>query len=215
MKTTFSLIVGCGILILLSGLGGCAVLQRSPDSGYYGHNDEQVFRRDRRDAEREDAMEEFGLMPDRALTDREVAAIETRIALKKAEKSLEGKREREQYFTNKPYLRNDRERLEFLRLGSFEARNRWLNAKGIQASTATHAPEIQALIDTNDIALGMTKQAVRDSWGEPELVEVAGNPLYGNERWQYSEQTSSTEGYRSQDRLVYFEAGRVSGWEAR
>jgi hypothetical protein len=157
----------------------------------------------------------MGVSPAYELNSHETEVVNTRIALKKAEKALEGKREREQYYKNKPYLRNDRERLEFLGLSSFEARNRWLNARGIHASSVTHSPEFQALVDVNDITLGMTKQAVRDSWGEPDLVEVAGNPLYGNERWHYSEQTSSTEGYRSQQRMVYFDSGRVSGWESR
>lgn len=201
--------------LLAVGLMGCVDLQRSSQSGYYGRDEDPAFSRDRRHAEQEAALSEMGIATNRELSEREANAVNTRIALTKAEKALEGKREREQYYKNKPFIRTDRERLEFLQLDSFEARNRWLNAKGILASTNTHAPEVQALIEQNDIALGMTKQAVRDSWGEPELVEVAGNPIYGNERWHYAGQTSSTEGYRTQNRLVYFEAGRVAGWESR
>lgn len=202
------------LLLTATVLSACVELQRSSESGYYGRDEEPAFSRDRRSSEREVAMSEMGLNTNRELSDREVEAINTRISLAKAEKALEGKREREQYYKNKPYIKTDRERLEFLNLDSFEARNRWLNAKGILASVNTHAPEVQALIEQNDIALGMTKQAVRDSWGEPDLVEVAGSPLYGNERWHYSEQTSSTDGYHTQHRLVYFEAGRVAGWES-
>lgn len=204
-----------GLPLALSVLTSCVQLQRSSESGYYGRDEEPAFSRDRRSAERAAAMSDMGVGTNRELSDREIEAVNTRIALNKAEKALEGKREREQYYKNKPYMKNDLDRLEFLRLDSYEARNRWLNAKGILASTNTYAPEIQSLIDQNDIALGMTKQAVRDSWGEPDLVEVAGNPIYGNERWHYSEQTSSTEGYHTQNRLVYFEAGRVAGWESR
>lgn len=204
----------CYPLLALATLAGCASLSRSPQSGYFGAEEEHYVGRDRRAHEREATLSDMGIAPNRELNERETEYVNLRIALGKAEKSLEGKREREQYFKNKPYLRSDRERLEFLQLSSFEARNRWLNARGIQASSATYAPEVQALIDSNDIALGMTKQAVRDAWGEPELVEVSGNPLYGNERWHYSEQTSSTEGYRSQQRMVYFDSGRVSGWES-
>lgn len=193
---------------------GCTSLQRSSSSGYADY-DQHAIGRDRRQNERESAMSNMGISDTRELSEREVEAINLRVALTKAEKALEGKREREQYYKNKPYMRGDRERLEFLQLGSYEARSRWLNAKGILASMAQHPPEVQSLIDVNDVAVGMTKQAVKDSWGEPELIEVAGNPIYGNERWHYSEQSSSTEGYRSQHRLVYFESGRVAGWESR
>jgi len=69
------------------------------------------------------------------------------------------------------------------------------------------------LVDQNDITPGMTKQAVKDAWGEPEAIDVAGNPIYGNERWQYREQITSSEGYQTETRMVYFESGLVVGWE--
>ena len=199
------------------GLSGCALMmERSGESGYQGADaTEPNLGRDRRASERETSMNELGLARTRELSDRESEAVELRSSLRRAERDLVGRREREQYYKNKPYMKSDRERIEFLQLGSYEARQRWLNAKGIQGTSTPHPSEIQSLIEVNDITLGMTRAAVRDSWGEPELVEVAGNPLYGNERWHYSEQTSSTEGYRSQHRMVYFEAGRVSGWESR
>lgn len=196
-------------------LSGCAELSRSPDSGYAYRESERDLRRERKAAERSATLSQMGVKVSRELTDDETQVVDNRSALLKAEKALEGKREREQYFRNKPFMKSDRERMEFLSLGSYEDRSRWLNAKGIQASTTQHPPEIQNLIDVNDITLGMTKSAVRDSWGEPDNVEVAGNPMYGNERWHYTEQTSSTEGYHTQNRLVYFESGRVVGWESR
>ncbi len=205
------------LLIASSVLPSCVNLRRSNQSGYAHTNNvyDPALGRDRRARERQETLQELGVSPSRELSDAEDAALESRIALKKAEKALEGRREREQYFKNKPHMRSDRERLEFLRLDTYDARQRWLNSKGVLASVTQHTPPVQAMIDVNDIALGFTKQAVRDSWGEPDLVEVAGNPIYGNERWHYSEQTSSTEGYRSQHRLVYFESGRVTGWESR
>jgi outer membrane protein assembly factor BamE (lipoprotein component of BamABCDE complex) len=110
-------------------------------------------------------------------------------------------------------MRSDADRLQFLALDNFDERNQWLTSHGVYGSDTPNKPEIQALIEINDITVGMTKQAVRDSWGEPELVEVAGNPLYGNERWGYSEQLPSSEGFQSEKRIVYFEGGRVIGWE--
>ncbi len=194
---------------------GCTSLTRSTQSGYANRDQEPNLGRDRRATEKLATMRELGFADESDLSRRDEAMIYARTKLTKAERALEGKREREQYFRNKPFMRSDRERLEFLSLENYDERQRWLNAKGIHGSTTPHAPEIQALVDINDITVGMTKNAVRDSWGEPELVEVAGNPIYGNERWHYSEQTSSTEGYRTQQRLVYFESGRVVGWESR
>lgn len=140
-------------------------------------------------------------------------AMAVRSLLKKLEARLEGKRERDQYFKNKPYMKSDRDRIEFLSLDNYDDRNHWLTAHGVFGTETPNAPEIQALIEINDITVGMTKQAVRDSWGEPELVEVAGNPLYGNERWAYREQLPSSEGFQTEKRMVYFEAGRVIGWD--
>lgn len=170
---------------------GCSTLQRSSASGY-------------------ESRGAPGFGPDRQIVYGDDAST-----LRRAEALLEGRRERDQYFKNKPYIRTDAERLELLSLGSFEERARWLEAHGIFGPQTAPPPEVQALIDVNDITLGMTKQAVRDSWGEPELVEVAGNPLYGNERWAYSEQLPSTEGFQTEKRIVYFEGGRVVGWNSK
>ena len=193
---------------------GCGTMERSHDSGYAFRDEELASNRGRRSMEKDDAAVQLGFTS-RELTDREAKAVGDRTALNRAEKSLEGKRERDQYFRNKAYFRNDRERVEFLKLDSYEARSRYLNGRGIDGSDTANPPEIQALIDINDITLGMSKSAVRDSWGEPESVEVAGNPIYGNERWHYTEQLPSTEGYTTENRLVYFEGGRVAGWEKR
>ncbi len=210
----------------LAGLVGCANLQRSTESGYQ-YRDSEVglsrdsgsgpnLGRDRTKTARDSAASELGLAPKQVdLSGRDQDALDLRISLNQAEKALEGRREKEQYFKNKPYMASDRDRLMFLQLESFESRQKWLSAKGIQGPATPNTPYVQSLVDVNDIALGMTKQAVRDSWGEPDLVEVAGNPIYGNERWHYSEQTSSTEGFQSQKRILYFESARVVGWESR
>jgi hypothetical protein len=201
--------------VCIALLSACTGLQRSHSSGYEGRDsDAQAIGRDRKFEERSNSASELGYGGQR-LSESQAEAADLRSALRKAEKNLEGHRERDQYFKNKPYMRSDRDRLEFLRIGSYEARSRWLNAKGIQGSATPNSPEIQSLVDINDITTGMTKQAVRDSWGEPELVEVAGNPLYGNERWSYNEQLPSTEGYQTEHRMVYFESGRVVGWEKK
>lgn len=199
--------------ILLFATTACSSLQRSYSSGYGSTASTYDVQRDRRYSEYEEAVAELGLTRVEELNEYQERAIQLRMALKRAERNLTQKSEREQYFINKPSLKNDYERLEFLKLPSLETRERWLAAKGLSNKQTQYSPAIQSLVDANDITLGMTKQAVRDAWGEPDIVEVAGNPIYGNERWQYSEQVSSTEGYQTEHREIYFESGRVVGWK--
>ncbi len=209
-----SLFIAATSVGLLLTQAGCASLSRSSKSGYSSYGKVQGDRPDRRTQDRLKSQQELGFTDDEMNSD-ERALVADRSALRNLEKQLEGKRETEQYYKNKPYMRSDRERMAFLAVDGYENRQRWLERKGINgAQTAPTAP-IQALIEVNDITIGMTKQAVRDSWGEPELVEVAGNPVYGNERWAYSEQVPSSDGYMTEHRLVYFESGRVVGWEKK
>ena len=68
-------------------------------------------------------------------------------------------------------------------------------------------------IETRDIFLGMTSQAVKASWGEPKAIESAGDPRYGYQRWKYETFIPSAEGYVKESRVVYFEQHKVVGWE--
>jgi hypothetical protein len=200
------------IALIAAGFSGCTTFHRSPASGYDAFSrGGPGLSRDRRAMDREQSANELGLQG--SLSSDEIEAVDLHTRLRKAEDALEGAREREQYYKNKPYMGSDADRLNFLALETFKDRNQWLTAHGIFGADTPNTPEIQALIDINDITVGMTKQAVRDSWGEPEIVEVAGNPLYGNERWAYSEQLPSSEGFQTEKRVVYFEGGRVIGWE--
>ena len=202
------------LLILPFGLGGCAIFSRSNGSGYYdsAYDSGVSARYDRENSTRQDAVSEMG-WDGRELSDGQRAAVENRITLKQLEKGIVGRREKEQYYRFKPMMDSDRERIAFLRLSSYEARQRWLNARGINLANPRYSSEVSHLIEQNDIMIGMPKPAVRESWGEPESIEVAGNPLYGNERWKYVEQISSQDGFQTETRLVYFESGRVVGWE--
>ncbi len=195
------------IAVLFSG---CATFERSGPSGYAFRDSEMrqaTVDSDRRQYERESAQSELGgLSSENALAYRQM--------VKRQEKTLEGKSEREQYYKAKPYLKTDADRLQFLRTES-GSRDRYLNAKGINGDQITHPPEMQSLVEQNDIGAGMTKQAVKEAWGAPDDIEVAGNPLYGNEKWKYQEQVTSHDGYMTERRTVYFESGRVVGWETR
>lgn len=63
-----------------------------------------------------------------------------------------------------------------------------------------------------ELILGMDMRDVRTAWGEPGEVQIAGNPAMGNQRWIYYTSPSLRWGLR-QARVVYFEGGKVAGWE--
>ena len=64
-----------------------------------------------------------------------------------------------------------------------------------------------------DLHLGMLKNSVQSFLGRPDQIEVAGNPIYGNERWTYVRSVPTMDGYYTEKRVIYFERGNVVGWE--
>lgn len=65
----------------------------------------------------------------------------------------------------------------------------------------------------NNLQLGMLKNNVQSFLGRPDQVEVAGNPIHGNERWTYIRSVPTLDGYYTEKRVIYFERGNVVGWE--
>lgn len=56
----------------------------------------------------------------------------------------------------------------------------------------------------SEISINMGKGDVIERWGRPSKVDIAGNPSRENERWIF---------YRGgSQKIVYFENGRVQGW---
>jgi len=111
------------------------------------------------------------------------------------------------YEKHKFKFKSDSERIFFLRLPPNE-RAQYLQSKGISEGVEEKflTPlERMRVIHQSEITLGMTKRDVEVSWGRPIRVEVAGNPSYENERWIYS--------YNGATKYVYFESGKVDGWE--
>lgn len=205
------------LLFVVQILSGCA-LMRSRESGYTSRYDStssdsgQNYRY--RDLEvRDSAATELGYGSYQRLTASEQRDVEDRLDLKRLERTFQSQREREQYYRYKPLMKSDRQRAEFIQVGSFEGRQRWLRNKGISGVGERHTAETTQLIAEQDVALGMSRQAVKQSWGDPDGVEVAGNPIYGNERWQYTTNSATTEGFNSEKRTIYFESGVVVGWE--
>lgn len=204
------------IALCFLGLSACAAFQRSSQSGYeesytYSSEPTDIYQQKAASVDR-DAREELGLLG-RPLTDDERGSVDTRIRLKRQESKIQTRREKKQYYQVRSMLKNDRERLYFLSLPTYEARERWAQQRGLGNSDETYSPEIAKTIEGNDIALGMSQKAVSESWGDPDVVETAGNPLFGYERWKYNRYVSGNEGYQKESRVVYFEGGRVVGWE--
>jgi primase-polymerase (primpol)-like protein len=202
--------------VVTIGLSACSLLNRDPRSGYAYDEETTVGSQDlykERAAKQEmDAREELG-MGSKPLTEDERVVVENRLRLKRLESKLASKRDKKQYYNVRSGLKNDRERIAFLSLPTYEARERWAAQRGLGDSEETFSEEIAKTVESNDIALGMSQKAVMQSWGDPDAVEVAGNPLYGYERWRYNRYISGNEGYQKDMRIVYFEGGRVVGWE--
>lgn len=125
----------------------------------------------------------------------------------------------EHYLQYKQKLGNTSQQIYYLRLSAKERRD-YLRGRGLlkQSYASSYSPRSknfyqQALPQTNsmaqmpkinDIILGMTKNDVLQNWGQPERRDVAGDPSLENERWAYRKKGSV--------KYIYFESGRVEGW---
>lgn len=155
---------------------------------------------------------ELGLDPKKPLSDDEKKQIVNRKHLRELERGLDSSKERLQYSKVLPWLKNDEEKIDLLSIPSVEGRQVWINKNRIW-SRAQDLKEFDDVVESQDIALGMPAEYVKKSWGEPVNIEVSGNPIYRNERWQYNKQVATPQGYKQEKRHVYFEGGRVVGWE--
>ncbi|GIL18233.1 MAG: hypothetical protein BroJett040_19840 [Oligoflexia bacterium] len=144
---------------------------------------------------------------------KESISSDTRLKLKQLENSLTTKKELEQYSKSLPYFTSEEEKIQFLELGGFESRQKWIKEKSFIQRQQKNQAAFKELIEAQDIALGMPESMVRQSWGEPDTVEVSGNPQFRNFRWKYNRMVSTSDGYKSERKVVYFEGGKVIGWE--
>lgn len=212
MKRTSILILFT--FLMIPGLSACSLVQRHPNSGYaqsgIAHTDNSPYHHRQRHMESE-ARSELGLYGQGGPQHQQ--AIENRMHLNRLERSLETQREKRQYYQYKPLMRSDIERIHFLRLPSVEARERWAQSRDLKPGSREYGEEVNLAIENKDVVVGMSQEAVVQSWGDPDQVEIAGNPVYGNERWVYSRFVSANGGYERQNRILYFEAGHLIGWE--
>lgn len=185
-----------GTLVLTMGIG-CTHFERSSESGYSPNQSPktQVYR------------------SKPTVKDQNWGGLQAKTRIKQLENSLRTQRELDQYSKVLPLLKTDEERLEFLELGSFEKRSRWMNDNQVPGRANILQEEMRELVEAQDISLGMPQNLVKKSWGEPENIEASGNPKFRNERWRYSKYVSTPEGYKLERKAVYFESGKVVGWE--
>ena len=114
-------------------------------------------------------------------------------------------------------LPNISTKIYFLKLRTIRERNRYLStlhiptrgkSRGLASvrggPTNRLSREEMSAIRNRDVISGMSKDAVVKAWGNPELIEVAGNARHENERWAYYK--------NGRIEHIYFENGYVEGW---
>jgi hypothetical protein len=213
MTGKITAVAGLGILMLLTA--SCALIEtrrQQYNSPYGDIKQYREFTTERSTLMRERAALELGLDPYSSLTPEQNVRIQKRILLQGLENKIATQAERTDYFNYKP-LMSDEECIEYLSLGTKDERQQWLQYKKVTTRDKETDEVLAEVIAKSDVSLGMTQNQVIQSWGDPELVEIAGNSLYKNERWQYTKFVPSYEGYKKQLRLLYFESGRLIGWE--
>lgn len=160
------------------------------DNGQWGHTKQDI--RARTPASEEDKLQ-----------------VRERYALKEELRRLEDQLEGHaltMYDNHKEKIGSTSEKIYYLGLPLHERRE-YLESRGIlenPAAGATPQEKYFGLRPTT-IGMGMSKDDVMESFGKPVRVEIAGNPSYENERWLYNVNGSK--------KFIYFESGRVEGWE--
>jgi hypothetical protein len=185
------------VLIAIMGTA-CSTFYRSPESGYNSSSHKADSNWKKTSEDTSNVIE--------SRTDRKVE-------LKQLENGLSGKRELEQYSKALPWFNGDDEKIEFLRLRTYEQKQEWLISKDLPSRSKAVTSRMQGVVDAQDIAVGMPEALVKKSWGEPQEIDVSGIPEFRNLRWKYKKFISTPDGYKSERKTVYFEGGRVVGWE--
>jgi hypothetical protein len=189
------------ISALLFLITACSLIQRSPESGYGEERD--PWKNSKKTSRVERSSDE----------DVQEKNQSQKTVLRHLENALSTRKEVEQYSKVLPWFKNDAEKIEFLKLPGFEARQQWLQDNDFSSRSQSVTDSMKDLVDAQDIAVGMPEALVKKSWGEPETVEVSGNPQFRNFRWHYNRYVSTPDGYKKERKVVYFEGGKVVGWE--
>lgn len=129
------------------------------------------------------------------------------------EKNLITQQDKSLYSKLLPWFASEEEQLSFLRNTDYEDKQKWVMKTRILNRPTELANKYKRVIDNQDIAIGMPNDLVKKSWGDPQNIESSGNALYKNEKWRYLRTVSTSDGFKQEKRVVYFEGGRVVGWE--
>jgi len=195
--------------ILFLSLCSCSLFERSPHS-YNQGTEVQTYLNQKNQHYVYTARKQLGLLQNQVFTNAQQNRIYTRASLLKAEDQLVSNALKKQYYLNRPYFASDSQRLHFLKLNSYAAKEdylaRYININRYPAS-------ISSAIAKQDLVPKMTKEAVIESWGKPENIEVSGNPIYSNEKWTYLNYVDSAEGEVEEKRYLYFEKGQLVSWQ--
>ncbi len=135
--------------------------------------------------------------------------------LRRLESNLSSEQEIKQYYHYKPLLKTDQRRVQFLQQPNLKARNQWVKSYLFPLEKKDYNKNELEMIAKRDITIGMSRNAVEESWGSPLEKKVAGTTIRGNEMWIYKKLSPTSNGYRTQYRYVYFESGHVAGWETK
>lgn len=201
------------LLVLIPALAACQSMQRSPESGYAGLSDRGSGEHRVDSNEAQQIAAELGHRPGQSLDSTQWRQVQERMRLRQLEKGLQTRKEKEQYSKILPWFENDAEKVEYLSIPTIEGRQAWINSKDVWRRASVTNSKHKDSIENGDISVGMAMEHVRKAWGDPLNIEVSGNPLYQNQRWAYQKYVSSPEGYRQEKRFIYFEGGKVVGWE--
>ena len=111
--------------------------------------------------------------------------------------------EYQEYLKIRDRLGSDSEKIYFLGLTPRQ-RQEYLAIRRIEAPKYYTVRESAMASFQSEIIMGMGKNDVLRSWGEPDRKDYAGDPRYQNERWAYSR--------NGKVKYIYFEGGFVGGW---
>ena len=186
-------------------LAGCVGLNRSPDSGY-----------DDPGSNRKSGSSGFAKKASVEMNAREEvpeSSVDIKVRLKQLENQVSSRRDLDQYSKALPWFHNDSEKIDFLSVGTYEARQLWLQNHNFSARQKQVTEDLQEVVKSQDIVIGMPENLVKKSWGDPQSIEVSGKSAFRNQRWHYLRNVSTAEGFKSEKKSVYFEGGKVVGWE--
>ena len=204
------------LVLSLTGLSACAIQRHHEwaDDIYSRRSSAKKFIVEKKQHNVNMTKEELGYGKSQLLNEKQSLNLRRRLALSQLENSLESSEEKRQYYKYKSIMVSDLQRMYFLQLPSVNARERWIQSSKLIDKSQVYSDEMAEVIEKQNLVVGMFKKAVIESWGDPDVIEYAGNPVYGNERWKYIKLISSNNGFDKQIRMVYFEAGKVVGWES-